>query len=355
MEVLKRNDFGAKVISWRRWPVKFMLMALMVGNLLLWWKRPRKCASIKTCPQEIHPQNTCPGIAPLKSDTTTRQTDGVWPVLPPRSLPVQRIPKIVHFVFGLAPNYGAVPFSLINYLIVKAAYKHIKPEAIILHHIHLPESVWFKRVADKYLTLSPVKPITEIYGNPVAHYAHQADIVRLHALQRYGGIYMDMDLMMLRPLDPLLYNEMLMAQEGEGGRIGLCNALIMAEKNAPFVKRWLESYRTFNGSEWNYHSVILPGLMARQHPEEITILGHTRFFWPMWDDGALRELFRGTSWDFRDNFGIHLWESKSHRKYLKGLTVRKILQGTSTFDRILQSLIWDEVNELLELEKWSIE
>jgi hypothetical protein len=273
-------------------------------------------------------------------------------------------------VFGLSAD-AHISFSLVNYLVIKAAYKHLSPTAILYHHINLPESKWFKH-ARRFLVLSPVKPFTEIHGNPVDHFAHRADIVRLRALQRYGGIYLDMDVLVLRPFDSLLSHDMVMAQEGEGGRVGLCNAVILAKKGSEFVDLWLDSYKTFNQSDWNYHSVVwvplymphalytfrltslrsisLPGIMSRNHPSLLSTLSHTRFFWPMWDEKALHELFLG-SWDFKENFGIHLWESKSWEKYLKGLTVRKIIEGKSPFYRILQSLVWDELDDLLWIDE----
>lgn len=31
---------------------------------------------------------------------------------------------------------------------------------------------------------------------------------------------------------------------------GLCNAIILASKGAPFLKRWWEEYRTFDKEQW---------------------------------------------------------------------------------------------------------
>ncbi|KAJ3340119.1 hypothetical protein HDU93_007344 [Gonapodya sp. JEL0774] len=201
--------------------------------------------------------------------------------------------------------------------------------------------------------MAPVDPVVEVFGNPVDNFAHKADIVRLRALDQHGGIYLDIDALVLRPFDPLLRHDFVMAQEGEGGRVGLANAIMLSKKGSPFIRRWFESYRTFNQSLWNYHSVILPGKMAKSFPDDITILKHSRFFHPMWDDESLYTLFRGTSWDFAENFAVHMWESRSFNKYIGPLSVRRIMSGKSNFDRILQSLIWDEIDELLAIEKQS--
>lgn len=316
------------------WSLRLALLVALAANVFFVyvpgpWNRP--CAAIATC---VH------------GDKVPVADDAVAPCPLPAN---ETIPRIVHFVYGLKPD-ASIPFSFVNYLVIKAAYRNIRPTAILYHYVNLPDSKWFRH-ARRFLVLAPVKPFTEIYGNPVDHFAHRADIVRLRALQRYGGIYLDMDVLAIRPFDPLLSHDMVMAQEGEGGRIGLCNAVILARKNSLFIEKWMNSYRTFNQSDWNYHSVVLPGIMARNHPDLLTVLGHTRFFWPMWDPAAVHELFHGT-WDFRENFGVHLWESKSWEGHLKDLTVRKIIEGTSPLYRILQSLIWDELDDLLRIESW---
>lgn len=230
------------------------LLSLLLVNTLLLLFRPawtRPCAGIKTCPSlwrtrpggiadPLYLASSAGAVAP-----TTTSNYGC---------PNQTIPKVVHFVYGLS-NDAHISFSFLNYLVIKAAHKHLRPSAILYHHINLPESKWFKH-ARRFIVLSPVKPFTEIYGNPVDHFAHRADIVRLRALQRYGGIYLDMDVLTLRPFDALLSHDMVMAQEGEGGRVGLCNAVILAKKGSEFVDMWLDSYKSFNQSDWNYHSVM---------------------------------------------------------------------------------------------------
>lgn len=53
-------------------------------------------------------------------------------------MPPSNIPNIIHFVFGLSPDFGGRSFSLIHYLAVKAAYECNKPEIIYLHYAHEP-------------------------------------------------------------------------------------------------------------------------------------------------------------------------------------------------------------------------
>lgn len=48
----------------------------------------------------------------------------------------------------------------------------------------------------------------------------------------------------------------------------------------PVQSRWLESYADFDRSLWATHSVARPWELARQYPNEITVLDKKAFFWP---------------------------------------------------------------------------
>lgn len=43
-----------------------------------------------------------------------------------------------------------------------------------------------------------MRDVTEVFGNPVWHYAHKADVIRLEALKEFGGIYLDVDVLVTR-------------------------------------------------------------------------------------------------------------------------------------------------------------
>jgi hypothetical protein len=123
------------------------------------------------------------------------------------------IPKIVHFVYGLrGPN---PTLDLIHYTAIKSAYDVLKPAAIMFHYHYMPTGANFER-ARHMLTLHQVPLVETVFGRPVSHYAHRADVVRLQVLEEYGGIYLDLDLISLKPVDHLLDREFIMAQEGIG-------------------------------------------------------------------------------------------------------------------------------------------
>lgn len=90
-------------------------------------------------------------------------------------------------------------------------------------------------------------------------YAFAADYIRLYALYNYGGIYMDMDVEVLKSFNPLLkLNTMLCHENSNDGRLEV--ATFGVEKHSPWVKKCLEYYnnRSFVKSDGTYDMVVLP-------------------------------------------------------------------------------------------------
>jgi glycosyltransferase involved in cell wall biosynthesis len=237
-----------------------------------------------------------------------------------------KIPRIVHFVFGM--EKGAV-FGLVQYLAVASASRVLHPEHIYLHYVHLPTGFYWDMLVG-VVEIRRIEEIDSIFGQPVIHYAHKADVARLRALLEFGGIYLDLDMISLASFDHLLDHDFVMGQEGEDGRIGLCNAVILASKESKFLKIWYESYSSFNSSLWSYHSVLLPNVIAAQHPTEIMILGHKSFFWPLWEKKALDVMYSKHYYDYKENLAVHLWNSVARHTHTKGMSMSWLLQNRSS-------------------------
>ncbi|GAA5947050.1 hypothetical protein JCM3775_006975 [Rhodotorula graminis] len=251
----------------------------------------------------------------------------------------RQISPYVHYVYGLSPTFGGTPFHFVHWICLTSALVVLKPEVIFFHHVYEPDS-WFWRqfvasvARSKTTRLEMVveRDVTEVFGNAVEHYAHKADVLRLEALYKYGGIYLDADVLVIRDLAPLYRHEVVMGMESQPNLdpalppSGLCNAVILAKPYSSFVARWIDTYQTFNKSLWAKHSVATPWDLARAYPTEVTVLNKFAFFWPLWDDDALRRVHRSDVYSFhrpsplaptRDKqFTYHLWESVAYKRYL---------------------------------------
>ncbi len=79
-------------------------------------------------------------------------------------------------------------------------------------------------------------------------WAFASDVIRLHALYHYGGIYLDTDVEVVKSFDPLLSHKGFVGREGSMHIVGrdthnyLTTCCIGAEKGNPFIGRCLDYY-----------------------------------------------------------------------------------------------------------------
>jgi hypothetical protein len=223
------------------------------------------------------------------------------------------VPPLVHFIFGLSDDPEQRRFSYPHYLAVCAAHARLQPSTLLLHYSYVPTGVWWEATVGM-LSLRQVQVPRAVFGRPLTHAAHRADVLRLQLLIEFGGIYLDLDVITLRPFAPLVSlltpeASFLIGREGHpahGGFHGLCNAVLIARPNASFARRWLEQYVTFGsssaGDEWAGLSVHFPVKLAAAHAREVLLVPHTAFFWPDWDESSLQALLLLASEDFTPTF-----------------------------------------------------
>jgi len=248
------------------------------------------------------------------------------------------IPKTLHYCFGMASGGGGKPWSLVHYVCLRSAVEHIKPTDAYFYCEKEPSGPWWE-LSRGLVNLEKITAPREIFGNPVVHYAHRADVVRLEKLLTKGGIYLDADVFVHTSFDPLLTHSAVLGKEVVDGKdLGLCNAVMLAEPQAPFLKRWYSEYRTFRSkgydSHWDEHSVQIPYRLSKEFSEELTVLPPNAFFWPTFKEDDLELMFGAfTPIDLSPAYATHLWESLSWERYLEHLTPGKIRKVDSNFHR----------------------
>ena len=92
-------------------------------------------------------------------------------------------------------------------------------------------------------------------------YAFAADYIRLYALYHYGGIYLDMDVEVLKSYNPLLKMPAMLCFEANGHTIEA--ATMGAEKGAEWVKACLDYYkgRPFINEDGSFNMKPIPQIM----------------------------------------------------------------------------------------------
>ncbi len=250
------------------------------------------------------------------------------------------IPKKIHFVFGLAIDFGGMPFSLYHYLAVKSA-KEINPgyEINVHYHYEPTDNPWWEKI--KLLaTMRRIDKVPTHFGDKEIYYmAHKADAFRMDVLYNEGGIYMDMDTICISSFDPLLDKECVMGLEvADGKLIGLCNAVMLTQPQSYFFMIWKAAYlEEYDPYEWNQMSVVKPLSIAAQYPTSIHIESSEAFFRTSWttEDAYVTH---NTIIHFERSYCLHLWESKNY-DLLSNLTVDKILTVDTSYNLLARSFL----------------
>ena len=251
------------------------------------------------------------------------------------------IPNIIHFCFGMDKDFGGKPFSIFHFIAVKSAYEINKPLRIYFYYKYEPEGEWWE-AAKRYITLEKIEPPDTIKGRVGKHYAHKSDVLRLLVLKEKGGIYLDMDTICKKPFSDLLDNKFVIGKEGKYNKHGLCNAVMMSEKNAEFINLWLDEYSSFrsqgNDRYWAEHSVTIPYQIAKCHPELLHVECYKSFHYPLYSPLSLKKLFLENN-DYKEAYCHHLWESGSYEKYLKNLNKDYILNVSTTYNTLARKYL----------------
>ena len=149
------------------------------------------------------------------------------------------IPKIIHYCWL---SGDAVPKSL--------------QECMASWVVHLSGYEMMCWDTDRFDVGSSVW-VAEAFANK--KYAFAADYIRLYALYHYGGIYLDMDVEVLRPFDGLLDLKTMICFENSGDR-RLEVAAFGVERHSPWVKACLDYYegRHFVMADNSFDTKVLP-------------------------------------------------------------------------------------------------
>jgi len=278
------------------------------------------------------------------------------------------IPNILHFVSGMAPYIEGKSFSLAHYLSVRSAVEINKPSVAYFHYQYEPQGEWWQK-AKPFLTLKKTDPPENFMGRPLYHAAHKADVVRLQTLYEYGGIYLDMDTICVKPLTELLSHRLVIGQElnlpytpknkrqkiklairkklGLANQLllpkpGLCNAVLLAEKDSKFIRLWMEEYKSFRSrgkdKYWNEHSGRVPLKLASHYPDLVTLINPYAFHYPLYNAAGMKSMFEEVT-EFPEAYLHHLWESFSWDKYLSKLTTGEIRNHDTTYNIIARKFL----------------
>ena len=151
------------------------------------------------------------------------------------------IPNIFHLIYFYKEN---VEFPLTHSITVNSVRMLNNPDKIYFYSDRVPEGKYWEKISP-YVELVKVKAPEYVFDRKLYHLAHKSDVLRLQILMEQGGIYIDMDVICKKPFTNLLKHDMVLGKQGRWRRMGLCNGVILANKDSEFLRIWYNEFRNF--------------------------------------------------------------------------------------------------------------
>ncbi|WAR26870.1 hypothetical protein MAR_012574 [Mya arenaria] len=150
---------------------------------------------------------------------------------------------------------------------------------------------------------------------------------------QYGGIYVDTDQLILQPLDKFRNADATIGMDF--GSLA-ANSLIIAKRNAVFIKYWLESYKSFGKTDGNKHSQTIPFKLARKYRKYVQVVGDV-FSAP--NAHKLADIYsKNAPW--RHQYGMHMHLKLRQRFFDEEFTMTAIKSMNTTAGAVARFIIY---------------
>lgn len=205
------------------------------------------------------------------------------------------IPKIIHYCW-----FGPKQMSKTDKKCIKSWKKHLPDYKLML---------WNEQN-------SPIDAPFVKAALEAKKYAFAADYVRIWALNRYGGVYMDTDMLVLKNLDSFLNNKAFIGKENQN----TCNAAILGcEKECEFISQTIKKYNSINFSLDNIQTITIPEIITSvinsldefDKPE----IYSNDVFYPLPFDATSEGNFKYKKYLTDNSVTVHLWNASWLEKF----------------------------------------
>ncbi|KAG5914162.1 hypothetical protein E4U53_004698 [Claviceps sorghi] len=285
------------------------------------------------------------------------------------------IPSAVHFIYifrePLALRKG-LQFDFLEYLAIRSAIVSLQSPLIFLHYAYVQKNgdgsskmrmdpmsnPWIRRLRHKILVTEHQLGNVKGMSTP-----HLADIMSLQLLRDNGGIFLDLNTFVLKPLTPILDpprpQDIVVGYEG-GNRWGLGKGAIAARKNSTLLHRWLDEHENASRrTRWTYKTNLSPAKLADKASPGVCALAPDAFFWPTWTWNHVEWMHEELDQDqakhwtdeieknggalFPGQLAYHAWDHGSAGRHLRRLTPAVVRGRNTRLNLLLRRFIEDDV------------
>jgi hypothetical protein len=187
------------------------------------------------------------------------------------------IPNIAHTVW-----FGTGEMNFLFYLCVLSLLHIAKVDKVYIHGDAPHGFYWDLVRSDPRLKLIPRK-VDHVFGDtrPTAHKQHLADICRVDALVKYGGIYVDLDALFVRPLsheirgyDAVISLDVSTTVKGTMFPESFNNGVMIGKRNVRFFRLLLNSMKEYRPRQFFWICLQLPYKVKERFPTSVLIDPH---------------------------------------------------------------------------------
>jgi len=248
--------------------------------------------------------------------------------------PINIVPNIVHYILF---TIHEIQFS--HFISFLSVLKNQRPDQIYIHcDCNQLKGEYYKRVeklsnkTKTELIIRQIERPTEIFGHKLSKEFlnwHSSDITRSRVLMEFGGIYLDRDVYVIKSLD--VFRKYEMTLNWDDNHV-LGTQLLIAHKNARFLKLWLDSYHNYHPKEWYFNAGHYPtNTILKPRPELIhrmqrSLGGEGDFFCPILYNTSYK------NWR-KDFYAIHL--------LIRG---SKVTAGIGFIPKYIEEMTFNEIN-----------
>ena len=233
--------------------------------------------------------------------------------------PCSQIPKIIHLLY-----FGETDFYNFHHRCVHSMLQYMPDYEIRIYNAKEP-------IGNEYCDEIKTHPRVCIHkmeapqyydGFELKHFQYKADVSRLELLYEHGGVYLDIDMLIIRPFHEVFNSghSFYISEEREGangrGSGALINAFLASKPKNEFIKLWLNEFKSgLRLGIWAHHIRDSNKQLIENHPHymhkyRIRVLDWKMFMPLHWQDTEAFIRSETLPYEFPDeSYGTHLWET----------------------------------------------
>ena len=270
----------------------------------------------------------------------------------------RRTPKIFHTILISKDGKMRPEMTMLHYCSLKSIRFHHPTWVINLYVTKgaLPTGIWYERAKfelDIVVQELDSAEFDEYMGSKIEYFTHKTDVLRLIKLQEVGGVYIDLDVLVLNSFEPLrITGEYIATREDDADRLG--SGVMISPPNNTFLTDVAAGYRTFRskGRDEYFVETIQERpfkLLTAEQPSNVLLVKCDALLAPKTLQTHLGQaiyfdrFFERDDFDITDRFSVHIW-TELNSKYVNKLSLDMLkleseTKFSSTFNRVIFDIL----------------